>query len=59
MKMTEPVGLVGDADVSATVAAQVLAVFTLTVDGEQVTEVVVLCTGAGVAAIVKVPWLVE
>lgn len=59
MNVTEPVGLVGDADVSVTVAMQVLVVFTLTDEGEQVTVDVVLCTGAGVAATVKVPWLVE
>jgi hypothetical protein len=41
VKVTEPVGLVGDADVSVTLAVQVLAVFTVTDEGEQVTEVVV------------------
>jgi hypothetical protein len=42
LKVTDPVGLVGDADVSVTVAVQVLEVFTVTDPGEQVTVVVVL-----------------
>ena len=42
VKVTEPVGLVGDVDVSVTVEVQVLDVFTLTDEGEQVTEDVVL-----------------
>jgi hypothetical protein len=59
VKLTEPDGLVGDADASVTRAVQMLAVFALTDDGEQLTEVDVLCTGAGVAANVKAPWLIE
>jgi hypothetical protein len=41
VKVTEPVRLVGDADESVTVAVHVLGVFTVTDEGEQVTEVVV------------------
>jgi hypothetical protein len=41
VKVTEPVGLVGDADASVTLAVQVLAEFTVTDEGEHVTEVVV------------------
>jgi hypothetical protein len=59
VKVTEPVGLVGDAEVSVIVAVHVLAVFTFTDAGEQATEVVVACSGAGVAANKKVPWLEE
>jgi len=42
VKVTEPVGLVGDVDVSVTVAVQVLAVFTVTDEGEQAIDVVEL-----------------
>ena len=59
VKVTEPVGPVGDVDASVTLTVQVLAVFTATDEGEHVTEVVVLRIGAGVAANVKVPWLAE
>jgi hypothetical protein len=41
VKVTEPVGLVGDADMSVTLAVHVLAVFTITDEGEQVTAIVV------------------
>jgi hypothetical protein len=41
VKVTEPVGTVGDADVSVTLAVHELAVFTVTDEGEHVTEVVV------------------
>ena len=41
VKLTEPVGVVGVADVSVTVAVQLLPWFTTTEDGEQVMEVVV------------------
>ena len=58
VKLTVPVGVVGLDDVSVTVAVQMLALLTVTEAGEQATEVVVVCGGAGVAAIVNVPWLV-
>jgi len=58
VKLTVPVGVVGLDDVSVTVAVQLLALLTVTEAGEQATEVVVVCGGAGVAAIVNVPWLV-
>ncbi len=58
VKLTVPVGVVGLDDVTVTVAVQLLALLTVTEAGEQATEVVVVCGGAGVAAIVNVPWLV-
>jgi len=58
VKLTVPVGVVGLDDVSVTVAAQLVALLTVTEAGAQATEVVVECGGDGVAAIVNVPWLV-
>jgi hypothetical protein len=59
VKATEPVGVLGLAEVSVTDAVQLLLVPTLTELGEHVTLVVVACGGAGVAAKTKVPWLDE
>jgi hypothetical protein len=47
VNVTDPVGVVGVADMSVTVAVQVVAWFTTTVAGEQVTLVVVWCGGTG------------
>jgi hypothetical protein len=59
VRLTVPVGVVGDDDESVTVAVQELGVLTVTELGEQVREVVVVWSGAGVAAKRKVPWLEE
>ena len=50
-KLTVPVGAVGVALVSVTVAVQVVEPFTVTEEGAQLTLVVVGCTGGG--AVVK------
>jgi hypothetical protein len=47
VKLTVPVGVVGLAEVSATVAVQVVAVLTCTEDGKQTTMVVVVWTARG------------
>jgi len=57
-KLTDPLGVVGVADVSVTVAVHVLAVLIVTDAGEHETVVVVECGGAGLAAIRKLPRLV-
>jgi len=57
VKLTLPVGVVGDALVSVTVAVQVVAELSGTELGEQDTAVVVVCGGAGVTARRKVPEL--
>jgi hypothetical protein len=59
VKLTVPLGVVGDAEVSVTVAVQLLSVLMVTELGEHVTLVVVEWSGAGVAAKRKVPWLEE
>ena len=58
VKLTVPAGVVGLDDVSVTVAEQLVALLMVRDAGEQATEVVVVCGGAGVAATVNVPWLV-
>jgi len=57
VKVTVPVGVVGDALVSVTVAVHVEALLSATELGVQST-VVVVCGGAGVTASRKVPELV-
>lgn len=54
-KLTVPVGVVGDVELSVTVAVQLVEVPDVTELGEQVTLVVVVCGGAGVAATRNVP----
>ena len=58
VKVTVPVGVVGDALVSVTVAVHVEALLSATELGVQSTVVVVVCGGAGVTASRKVPELV-
>lgn len=55
VKLTVPVGDVGDVDVSVTVAVQLLGVPVVTELGEQLTLVVVVWGGKGVAASRNVP----
>ncbi len=59
LNVTIPVGPVGDDEVSVTAAVQVVLVPTLTEPGAQVTDVVVVSRGAGVAVKTKLPWLAE
>jgi hypothetical protein len=49
VKVTVPVGTVGLVELSITLAAQVVDVLTKTDPGEQVTTVIVECTGGGAA----------
>ena len=58
VKLTVPVGVVGLDDVSVTVAVQLAGLLTVIELGEQATDVVVVCGGAGDTAIVNVPLLV-
>jgi hypothetical protein len=58
VKLTDPVGLVGVAEVSMTVALQPMPLVpTGTELGEQMTLVVVVWGGTGIAARRNVPWL--
>jgi len=58
VKLTEPVGVVAPvAEVSVTVAVQVVAVLTVTEAGTQFTAVVVEWATGGVTVRAKVPWL--
>jgi hypothetical protein len=59
VNVTVPVGVVGEVEVSVTVAVQVALVPTVTELVAQATDVVVVWSGAGVAANMKLPWLVE
>lgn len=59
VKLTEPVGVVGEREVSVTVAVQLVAAPEVTEPGEQARLVVVVWRGAGVDAMRKVPWLEE
>jgi len=56
-KLTEPVGVVGDAEVSVTTAVQTEPVFTVTEPGTHETPVVVGAAVGGVTVSAKVPWL--
>ena len=51
VKLTVPVGVVGEADVSVTVAVQLVVVPTGSVAGLQLTEVVVVCAFAVTVAV--------
>jgi hypothetical protein len=55
VKLTVPVGVVGPAEESVTVAVQLVEVPDVTEPGEHATIVVVVWRGAGVAARTKVP----
>lgn len=55
LNVTVPVGVVGDVEMSVTVAVQVVGVLTVTVDGWHATEVVVVLSGTGVT--MTVVWL--
>lgn len=57
VKVTVPVGVVGEALVSVTVAVQLVGLLSATDPGEQLTVVVVACGGAGVTASRNVPEL--
>jgi hypothetical protein len=46
LKLTVPVGVVGETDVSLTVAVQVVELFTGMLGGEQMTLVIVACLSA-------------
>jgi hypothetical protein len=62
VKATVPVGTVGLVELSITLAVQVVDVLTKTDPGEQVTTVIVECTGGGAAdetESLKLPVLVE
>ncbi len=54
-KLTVPVGVVGEVELSVTVAVQLVEVPDVTELGEQVTLVVVVWRGTGVAATRNVP----
>jgi hypothetical protein len=59
VKLTVPLGVVGEPEVSVTIAVQLVAVPEVTDGGAHATVVAVLCSGAGVEARTNVPWLDE
>ena len=59
VKLTLPVGVVRELEVSVTVAVQLVAVPEVTDAGAHATVVFVLCSAAGVEARTNVPWLDE